>query len=228
MRRLSILLMLSACIVTTGAWAQDNQVNDNENPSLSSTAGSKEVTRGYLSNEVVGLKPQLGVMVFTDQNGNSTSRALGGIGIEANIATMISQDLKSVYFGPSTGFLYSHLGSTGSNFVGTNPEGNASGSAGANLLIIPANMKLAYNITDGLRIGGHGGGNVVYRSDAASLNLGDSSSVPGSVWRIFPNAGADAEFGLGKNVALTLRPDWTFTPGDNFFTGTVALNIPIS
>jgi hypothetical protein len=115
--------------------------------------------------------------------------------------------------------LFSHLGDPGSNFFGADAA-VAAGSGGANLFLIPANLKLAYNLSDNIRIGIHGGGNITYRTIASSINLGPSSSVPGAVWRIFPNAGADAEFSLGKNVALMLRPDWTITPGNPLFSGT--------
>ncbi len=224
---LILSIWLSIWTISSTVWgADDPGMSDDTN--LSSTAGASEVTRGYLANETVGIKPQLGLMVFTDQNGNSTSRAMGGFTVDGNIATMIDKNWNNIFIGPSSGFLFSHLGQTGSNFVGTSADITGMGDPGSNIFLIPANLKLGYNITDNLRVAGHGGGNVTYRSVANSLNLGASSSLPGSVWRIFPNVGGDLELGLGKHAALMLRPDWTLTPGDSIFTGTIAFNFPIT
>lgn len=218
MHKAITIATLATSLLATAAWAQDE--------TDLSVAESSEVTRGYLSKEVIGLKPQIGAAVFTDQLGNTTSRAIEGITVDANIATLINKDWNLLYLGPSTGVLYSHLGNPTSNFLGSNPSSTI-GTGGANLLIIPANIKIGSNITDFFRVAVHGGGNVVYRSVASSLFMGASSATSNSVWRLFPNAGGDAEFTLGKNVALMLRPDWTLTPGNTLFTGTVALNIPI-
>ena len=35
--------------------------------------------------------------------------------------------------------------------------------------------------------------------------------------------GGDVEFGLGRKISLLLRPDFTITPGDSFFSGTLGL-----
>jgi len=197
-----------------------------DDTNLATTAEASEVTRGYLTNEKVGFKPQVGVMAFTDQLGNSQGRAAYGFTLESNIASMIGMEGSKYYVGPETGFIYSHFGEPGSNFFGTNSD-NSIGAAGANVFLIPADLKIGYNVTDRFRLAAHGGGNVLYRSVASAFNAGPSSGQAGSVWRIYPNGGGDVEYAFAPNVALMARPDVTVTPGSTLFTGTLALNIAL-
>jgi len=194
---------------------------------LTTVGKAKDLGTGQLRHEIVGIKPQIGALMFKDQQLNASSRAIQGVTVDGNLATMINKDWNTLFVGPSVGVLYSHLGDPTSNFIGTNPTSQM-GAGGANLLLLPANLKLGLNLADNFRIAAHGGGNLVYRSMASSMNLGDSALGSDSAWKLFPNVGADAEFGLGNNVALMLRPDWTVTPGDTLFSGTVALNIPLT
>lgn len=224
MRRILIIFMLSA-LLTSAAWAADDSLSSDD-ATLSSTAEATETTRGYLNSEVIGMKPQVGVLIFKDQLANSSVRAVYGATVDANLAPGFNAGWSNFFFGPSTGVIYSHLGDPGSNLVGTNSD-IAAGAASANLVVIPANLKVGYNFNERFRLSAHGGGNAVYRSVSSSLFLGDSSAVGGSVWRLFPNVGGDIELGIGKHAALMLRPDWTITPGDTFFTGTLAFSIPI-
>ena len=222
------MMVLSALGSGSSAWAVDEQSSSDMGTPQTTVAEEKEVTKGYLKKEVIGIKPQVGIVSFKDQQGDTTSRMAGGLLMEGNLAPVFNKDwAETMYLGLSTGLIYSHLGEPTSNFVGTNPD-ISTGAGGANLLLIPANVKVGYNFTDSFRLSAHGGGNVVYRSVANSLFLGSGSSGgTSSVWRIFPNVGADAEFGLGKNVSLMVRPDFTLTPGDAFFTGTLAVGIPL-
>ncbi len=197
------------------------------------TREAGDVTKGALEREIVGIKPQVGALVFTDtQGGNETStRAAYGLTVDMNAFSTFAPDndmLRNWYLGPSTGFIYSHLGAGNSDFFGFNAEGS-SGSAGANFFYVPLNLKLGYTVAENYRLAVHGGGNVVYRSVANSMNLSDdlSDQLPGSDTSIYPNVGADLEVGLGSTAALMLRPDVTITPGDDIFTGTLALNIPL-
>lgn len=244
--------MLSVALSCVSAWASSSEKKETEHtencddackreykkkpseapsspgePGMASTAEASEITRGYLKDERIAIKPQLGVLAYSDAIGERTARAAYGFTVDANIAKLIDNSWNKTYLGVTTGFLFSHMGAPGSNLFGTNPSNNQ-GTAGANMFVIPANIKAAYNVYDNFRVGVHGGGNVVYRSVASVANFGDSSSLPGSVWRLFPNAGADFELGLGEQAALMLRPDWTFTPGSSFFMGTLALSIPLT
>ena len=190
------------------------------------TATTSEVSRGYLKNEGIAVKPQLGVIAYRDNTLTDTARAAGGIGLDWNVAKAFSMS-PSVYMGPSSGFIYSHLGSATSNFFGSGAD-FVENQAGANLLVIPANLKVGYNINDFYRVSVHGGGNVVYRSIASSMQLGSDFAQDGSLWKMYPNAGFDLEAGLGPNLSLAIRPDVTFTTTDNFFTGMVALGINLA
>jgi hypothetical protein len=181
-----------------------------------------EVSRGMLRDEVFGMKPQVGVISFDEPGtGDTASRGVVGILFDWNFASG-----SHFYVGPQFGGLFSHLGAPGSNFFGSDaPTGDRSG---ANIVTLPANFKVGYNFTDRFRIAAHGGANFVYRSIASSMNLGrDADNTLSDNWSVFPNLGGDVEFGLGRSVSLMLRPDWTFTPGDDFFTGTIALGIPL-
>lgn len=266
MRRTILTMMMSASLVATAGWADDNASNlsSTNDPSLNGDmnyneeagsvaddtanadvnvkgddtiiysdhqkAGSAETStadmgeyRSALKNEALGIKPQVGAMVFNNPlTGNKDARAAYGATIDLNLTRLATSNPTPVYLGLSTGGLYSHFGGSNSNFFGT---GNSTG--GQNLLLIPANAKIGYNLTDGFRLGAHGGGNVIYRSQQNALSLGSNSVGAGSDWSIFPNAGLDLEFGLGRNAALIIRPDMTFTSGENLFTGTVGFSLPI-
>lgn len=217
--------MLTTAVASPAVWAADFSTNDDSSMSTSST-GASDLGSGYLRNEVVGIKPEVGVLAFKDQFGSNTSRGAVGLDIDYNVTKSFISGPTNFYIGPQTGLIYSHQGSLSSNFLGTNPDATVT-DPGANVFIIPANLKVGYNFSDALRIAAHGGGNVVYRSIASSLNLGESSAQSGSAWKLFPNVGADVELGLAKNVALLLRPDWTISPQDTFFTGMLGLGVAI-
>ena len=184
----------------------------------------KEVMRGLLQDETFSLKPQLGGLAYTDSQGGSTGRFLYGITADMNVLTMIRPDLTQAYFGPSIGAMFTHLGEPGSNAFGT--EGSQSaGQTGSNLLMIPLNVKGGYAFTDYYRLGLHAGGNGIYRSVANSMNLGDGSDRSSSLWKLYPNLGADLDVAMSRKVALTLRPDWTLTPESNLFAATLGVGI---
>lgn len=190
-------------------------------------AGAGAQDSSELAAETVGILPQLGVLIYEDIQGSTTSRAVGGIGLDYNVGAGLTGNPRW-YIGPSTGALYSHLGSATSNFFGTDPTATLN-DPGANLLIIPVNLKIGYNFPQyNFRVALHGGANVLFRSSNTAIDLGSDNSGSGiAKWNIFPNAGGDIEIGLGKGVALSLRPDITVTPGVDFFTGTVALNLAL-
>ena len=186
-----------------------------------------EVTRGYLQKEIVGIKPQAGLVVFKNSDGNTDSRAAMGLILEMNAVTTFykgNKELKNWYIGPSTGLIFSHLGNPSSNFFGTDPAGARSIQSGSNFLIVPLNLKVGYNWPDSeFRFSMRAGGNFTYRTVAESLNFGPATSVgTNSVWRMYPNVGADIEVGR-----LTIRPDLTLTPEDELFSGTIGYNISL-
>ena len=219
MRKTISALALSAILAGSGAWAQS------ERP-MTTRGEAEEITKGALKDEVVSVKPQLGVVAYRDLQDETTARAAGGIGIDWNVAGMfLPEDMKQWYLGLSSGAIYSHLGSADSNFLGTSPEVGI-GASGANFLQIPANLKVGYNVSENTRVSAHGGGNVIYRSVGTSMSLGPSTATDSQIWRIYPNAGVDFEVGFG-NAMFIARPDFTFTPGNDIFTGTLGVGIAL-
>lgn len=210
--------MLAAFMAVPTVWAQDDS-------SLSTTAESNAITNGELRDEIVAIRPQVGDMTYTPFQGNSTeSRAEVGLSVDMNLMSSIDRSLRDYYIGPSTGVYFSHLGDVNANFFGSNPDVVTFDSG--NMLIVPLDLKAGYAITDNFRIAAHGGGNVIYNSNPGTVALTDSG-YNGNQWKIFPNAGVDVEFGLGKHVSLSLRPDWTIAPLNSMFSGTLGLGVSL-
>jgi hypothetical protein len=220
MPNILIFVALSALAFTKVVQAQDRGTDE---ISLTTEAAATEVTRGFLKNEFIGIKPQIGGAVFNDLNDEIAGRFAFGFTVETNLAPAINNSWSSFFGGPVTGLIFTHLGDPASNFFGTN-SGTPIGNAGSNMFIIPVNLKIGYNVLEEFRVSIHGGGNVLYRSIADSIFMGDSSSVPGVVWRLFPNVGGEMEVNVARHVAVGIRPDWTITPGNNLFVGTFVVN----
>ena len=176
-----------------------------------------------LRDERFSITPQVGALSFTNRNNAYTSRAMAGVGLNFNLVPLLaSVDNRDLYLGVTTGGLFSHSGNESGNFFGN----NSGTSDGSNVIIIPADAKIGFNLTPGFRMSAHGGGNIVYRSVASAINLGyESSNANDSVWRIYPNVGADADVQVGKNISLSLRPDLTFTTGTTLFAATLGATI---
>jgi len=226
MRKLLTTLSLSTFLVgasfVTAAYAADNT----QDTAATSTAEANQVSNGALADEIVGIKPQVGILAYTDQLGNGTSRAAAGISLEMNAVPLVDNTLKQWYIGPSTGFIYSHLGAASSNLFGTNSDSSLSLDTGANMVLIPVDLKVGYAFADNLRVSAHGGGNVFYVSDDNAINTG-TTPVGASRWSMYPDVGADLEWGVAKNVSLLLRPDLTFTPGSDIFAGMIGVGIQL-
>ncbi|MGZ3688200.1 MAG: hypothetical protein ACXVBW_07860 [Bdellovibrionota bacterium] len=228
-------LMLTALCTGAVAWAQgdtssysDNTVgNPGGTDTTNVTQASQETVgaKGYMK-DAASINPQVGVVGYQDPNtGSSNARAVYGLTADINVMPMISQDLGNIFVGPTLGALYSHLGDPGGGFFGSTTGSVNAGQGGANLLILPLDLKVGYAVTDWFRASAHGGGNFIYRSVVGSLALGNDQTASSSNWNIYPNVGADFEFALGKNVALGIRPDFTLTPVNDIYTGTLSLNI---
>ena len=190
----------------------------------SEKAASEFEKKGPLRDEVFGVKPQLGLMLFKPvENGvhqDIESRGMAGISLELNITRLATDEWRLWYGGVSTGLLGSHIGQPGSGFLG---GGDQTGSG--NLLIVPLDLKIGYNVNDAFRVSMRGGANFIYRSVGNQFALGDQGNTAASDWTPYPNFGLDFEF--GKDIAFMFRPDFTITPGDEIFTGTMAVSIPL-
>lgn len=213
------LALVSSLAIGKPAWSQEDTI------SARTERTEAEVAKRPLEREVVGIKPQAGVMVFNDALDQTDSRAAGAIIVEMNALTSFFKDApasRNWYLGPSTGVVYSHLGDPSSNFFGADANSRI-GQAGSNYLMIPLDLKIGYLFPDSnFRLSLRGGGNITYRSVADAMNLGPTTAGPGSRWRMYPNVGADFELGQ-----FVIRPDLTITPGNEVFTGTVGFNIAL-
>ena len=173
-----------------------------------------------IRDETLGLAPQVGELSYTNPNGAYSARAFAGLTASLNFTPMFaSPGNRDWYFGLTTGALYSHNGSSSSNFFGANSNVNSTDNS--NILYIPADLKIGYNLGESFRISAHGGGNVIYRSVAGSVDLGSGSTGDTSLWRIYPNAGGDFEWQVSKSVSLLVRPDVTITPGNDTLSATL-------
>ncbi len=213
MRPNLILALVMALTWSVSGYSQDESTSRSE-------IVESEVSEGYLDREVLGIKPLVGAIFLDDSTGDNTSRGAAGFAAELNL---IRGSSESMYIGPSTGLIYSHLGASESNFFGTDaPEGNP--GAEANFFMIPLNLKWGYLLPSGsVRFSVRGGGNVIYRSVVASTPIGDEElQATNDSWDIYPNVGIDIELG-----PVLLRPDYTFTPGADVFTAMAGLIIPI-
>jgi hypothetical protein len=223
MRRLTTMLLLSAAFAGAPVLAQDRA---DEDLGTTSRADQYASDQGYLREEGVSIKPLVGVVAYKDAFRTDTSRMAYGLALDMNIARWLSDDYQSFYVGPSTGVIFSHLGDPSSNFFGADSS-TSIGQSSSNFLAIPANLKVGYAIGNNFRVGAHGGGNVIYRTVADAMFLSTDTTGSGSNWHVFPNVGADLELGFGRNVALTIRPDFTITPEDDLFIGSLALGIAL-
>ena len=176
-----------------------------------------------LKSQVWGLSPQLGLFSYTERDDNYTSRMAVGLGYDLNLAPSFWEKSNLFFVGLKTGFLYSHIGAEDANLFGN--EGINPNQQGANLLSIPIDLKVGYNVTDSFRLSARTGGNIIYRSIANSMDLGAGSDSSEELWKIYPNAGLDAEFQVNKNLSLVASPDMTFTTGRNIFVATIGATI---
>lgn len=178
-----------------------------------SEARAVEIGNGLLTDQTFAIMPQVGAFAFKDANGSTGTRGAIGLAFDFNLAHLNPIGPHRLYAGISTGALYSHVGGPDANFFGDNST-LPSGTASANIVIIPANLKIGYDISDRVRIAAHGGANAVYNSQPGQVQLSNSN-----LWNLFPNVGGDLDIGFAQNVVLGIRPDVTFTPQSDFFTG---------
>jgi hypothetical protein len=222
----SVRLLASLCLISGATVVLSQGVKAEEmNPPLRMEKSRSDIkTHGAMKDEIYGLKPQIGAMVFKPiENGvtqDTESRVMAGATFDVNLFRLASEDLRNFFGGVSVGALVSHVGTPGANAFGAGDNGG-----GGNLLLIPLNLKFGYNVNEAFRISLHGGANWVYRSIGNQFNFGAQGAGSGDDWTPYPNVGMDFEF--GKSVAFMFRPDFTITPQDEIFTGTLALSIPL-
>ena len=213
MAKIKTIFMISALVAGGQAWGED------EVPSVS-TAQIKTGSKGLLKDEMLAVRPLAGALAYQDSKGANTSRLAVGLAFDLNLSRSITHLSNEWYSGISTGVIISHLGDPSSNFFGADATSQANESS-ANMMIIPMNLKLGYAFSDYYRLAIHGGANFLHRSNPQSLNLGEDPGSAPATWNLRPNFGVDLNIAVGRNVSISLRPDWTITTGGNLFTGTL-------
>jgi hypothetical protein len=194
-------LAVLACSVFSNAYAQTESIS-----SLS------DMSMGPLRDEVIGFKPQIGFLNYDDVAENGFTTMTVGINSEINVLKFFKSNLdKKIFGGFESGITYSHLSSSSST-----------------LLYAPLNIKVGYMVTDWLRVGGHGGGNLIYRSTADAMRLNGTPEGPDASFSFYPNVGGDADFAVSKSISLTVRPDVTFTPGSDILALSAGVLIPLT
>jgi hypothetical protein len=253
MRKAAYTVICTSLLITAPAWAQQtdtttnttNQTADNsqagtttQTDNTSTTTTTETGPAQGLSGEVVGIKPQVGFINFRDAANNFDNRGTVGLMFDVNGASAVGHMMgmssgSPLFFGPSVGAFYSHIGGIDSGFLGnsttasTDPNAGA-GSAGANLLIFPADLKVGWNFGY-FRTSIHAGGNVFYSSVANAVLLGSSppNTTTGSNWMILPDVGVDLEYGVTNGLALIARPDWTLAGSNRMLGVSIGASIPI-
>ena len=220
---MKLLLLVGGLLATLPALAEDPVESQSEDIYGRTIVTQKEVQPSGFANEEFGFRPQAGI-VNRNNLGDSSVKAIFGLLMDINVvrAPPLQEGRPYVAFG--FGALYSHLGNPNSDFIGL---GGTGGDEGTNFLELPVNAKAGYTFNEVFRMTVHGGLNVLY-SHTTLAAVAPATPASTSTWNGFGNIGADFEFAVGKNVAVLLRPDWTFAAGDTFFTGTFGVDLPIS
>ncbi len=178
----------------------------------------QEYRERSLKDQKWGFTPQLGALVYEDRTGAATSRATVGAAFDYNLTdAILGDDPMGNYIGISLSGLYAHPGPNNANFFGS----SSGAGGGSNLLQFPLDVKIGGYLTDDVRFTVRGGGNLIYRSDASSINLGAGSDSTASLWKVYPNVGLEGEFKVSEHISIMARPDLTITPGKNLFVAMV-------
>lgn len=174
-----------------------------------------EVQVATLQTENIGIRPQLGLMGYEDNLGDTTSAFMVGLLVDANLLRaygFAGLDANRWYIGPSTGLMFGRVGTPAGTF-----------------LSVPVNLRAGYVFEERVRVGLHGGTHLTYRSVANSMRVGPTSVGTETEMEFFPNFGGDLDFALSRNVILSFRPDVTFVEdtGTDLVTGTLSVTIPL-
>ena len=90
-------------------------------------------------------------------------------------------------------------------------------------------MKFGVLLTEAIRVGVHGGGDVTYRSTALAMQLESPGAVSSNArLDLFPNVGADLDVEISRHLVATFRPDVIFNSGKSLFSGIFSLTIPLA
>ena len=218
-KRITILTM-SVLLVGSAALAED-QVNP-----ASTHANEANVTRGVYESPL-NVTARTGVLGFKDTADSNTSRILEGLSLNWNLTNMSTMDIP-LQLGFEAGLLFSHLGSVGSNFIGTNGNGTGSSSA-INTAVFPLTFVLGFKPNYSSLLALNLGTNAIYQNNSSTMNVGrPGASGTGSSTEFFPSIGFTAGYSLARFIGLTLRGDYIPTPVSNMFTASLGATFPLA
>lgn len=200
MKKFISCLLLSGTLMGTAALGQEEGVTER---------GISEVSRGVF-NTPLTVSPRVGALGFNNADNGYTSRITEGVMLNWSPTADYAR-FGAFNFGLETGLTFAHLGTPGSNFVGTSGPGNSAN--GANAFLIPLNLTGNYHITDQILVAVDAGAAAIYRSVSNQMLLGRTSDAgTGSSTEFFPEVGLSAGYALGSAVALSLRGDYIPVP----------------
>ncbi len=225
-RKIGLMLTL-AFAISGGAYAADDATTSaapSDQGEVSRTEQPRGLEETTMNTQSFAIGPQVGVVTYTDNLGTRSARGTAGINVEWNLARLFT-DSSRAYIALQTGGQVAKVGNGSANFFGGGSD-NVGAFNDSTMVVIPADAKIGYNLSESARISAHGGGNVIYRSSAGAVRLA-ASDPAGNVsdWSIYPNVGGDLEVKVGKSVGLQARPDVTITPDETMFVGTLAANV---
>jgi hypothetical protein len=203
----------------------DSSANSSNDTYERTEITEKRTSPSAFRDEAVGIIPQIGVLSFTAPDGTGVSRGLAGLTVDFNFLGRVATHPGKPFFGLTIGALYSHLGQPGGDFFGNNPPAGSIFTSDTQFLLIPVDAKLGYTYSDILRFSLHAGANLLYYGSGGAPNPFTTDGSSGM--NASPNIGMDLEFGVGRNVGILLRPDWTLAT-NTIFVFTIGLTLPMA
>ena len=218
MRILMTGIFLVSTVLSASAFAE-------EQVAPTSTVEQTEVTKG-LYDQVLRVTPRVGVLGYGDANRNYTSRNLLGLTVDIGMSNLMEMP-QSWKMGLEGGFLYSHTGSPGSNFFGSNAD--VSTTAGSNSFLVPVHLAVGYKPTDKTLVALNLGTSLLYRSIGSSMAIGRSGDTDnGSVFEALPSVGLNFGWEASRNIGFSVRGDYIPVPAQDLFTATVGATIGLT
>lgn len=214
-----VSLLAGALLVAAGVQAQERG-----EPVTISKSDVDEGSGSFINDELFSVRPVLGVILYSPTEGDDATRPAFGLLMNWNVMPLLSDELTQGYLGIASGVIFSHLGPADAGFFGA---GDGRPGSDSNMYMVPLNIKAGFTFADDFRLAIHGGANAIYRTNGFSMAIGNDDNSAAPQLGFFPNIGADVVIAIGRNAALTFRPDMTITDVEEIFTGTIGLAFPL-
>lgn len=189
------------------------------------TEEASEITQG-LFDKTWSVTPRVGILGFQDATGSHASRMMEGFTTQYSLANLVGRPL-GLEMGLESGLLYSHIGSPGSNFFGTQPPIRT--AQGANSYLIPLNATIGYRVSNQWLVAMNLGASIFHRSIGNSMILGRAGDgVAGTSTDVFPDLGVNVGWALSKTIGVSLRGEWIPTPQKPMYSATLGATIGLT